>query len=44
MIKFVSWIANDGDKVVVTSGISFVGNRHILVVRVVKQDFCQVCL
>lgn len=41
---FVSWIALDDGKIIGTSGMSFVENRHISDARVERWGFCPVCL
>lgn len=41
---FVSWIAVDGNKIIGTSGMSFVKSPHISVAQAEKLDCYQVCL
>ncbi len=41
---FVSWIAVDGDKIIGTSGMSFVEKPPYLDVQAEKSDCCQACL
>lgn len=41
---FVSWIAVDGNKIIGTSGMSFVEKPHISVAQAEKLDCYQVCL